>query len=434
MLKAIKRVLPKPVKRVLITTKIKTYDQWQKKRLFERMQLKHAELLQQIKGKEKIKVVFLAIHKSVWKVDPVFQKMLKDPFFEPEILVCPYTPYGEERMLEDMEQAYDYFKEKGYLVRKSRNEDGSWIKLEELKPDLVFFTNPHNLTRKEYYEDAYLNYLSCYAGYGMPISKYSNYQGQFNQYFHNAVWKIFVQTQEMVVNYKKHSSRNGLNIHLVGDNVVEQLSQKSLAVQSQWKDNSQRKKIIYAPHHTIEDNEQLSLGTFLEYGEYFKKIANQNKEEIYWSFKPHPILKSKLYIHPKWGKQKTDEYYRFWETSKFSQLDEGEYIDLFIHSDALILDSSSFLGEYLFTQKPMVYLLKKNVEDFMSEFGLLCLKVCYKARLSIDIDGFLKEIILSNDPLKENRKNVIRAFREDIGKEENTSSLIFGLIKHELDN
>lgn len=434
MLQVFKRILPKPVKKVLIVVKQKTYDQWQKKRLFKRMQVKHAELLQQLKGKKKIKVVFLAIHKSVWKVDPVFQKMLKDPFFEPEILVCPYTPYGEERMLEDLKQTYSYFIDKGYPVRKSLKEDGLWYTLDEIKPDIVFFTNPHDLTRKEYYEDAYLNYLSCYCGYGMPISKYSNYQGQFNQYFHNAVWKIFVQTQEMVVNYEKHSSRNGLNIHLVGDNIVEQLSQKDLATQSQWKDNSQRKKIIYAPHHTIMDDEQLSLGTFIEHGEYIRELASKTKEQLYWSFKPHPILKSKLYLHPKWGKEKTDEYYNFWEISDFSQLDEGEYLDLFIHSDALILDSSSFLGEYLFTQKPMLYLLKDNVENFMSEFGLLCLKACYQAKSSIDIDGFLKDIILSNDPLKEKRKNVIKTFREDINQEENTSTLIFELIKRELDN
>lgn len=138
MLQFVKKRLPKPIKQLLITAKQKTYDQWYKKRLFKRMQLKHAELLKQVKGKEKIKVVFLVIHKSVWKVDPVFQKMLQDPIFEPEILVCPYTSYGEERMLEDMEQAYNYFFAKGYPVRKSLKEDGSWLVLDEVKPDIVF--------------------------------------------------------------------------------------------------------------------------------------------------------------------------------------------------------------------------------------------------------------------------------------------------------
>ena len=125
MLQTIKKILPEPIKSNLIAVKQRTYDTWQKKRLFKRMQLKHTKLLQQIRGKEKIKVVFLAIHKSVWKVDPVFKKMLKDPFFEPQILVCPYLHYGEERMLEDMEETYNYFIEKGYPVQKSLNNDGT---------------------------------------------------------------------------------------------------------------------------------------------------------------------------------------------------------------------------------------------------------------------------------------------------------------------
>lgn len=74
----IKRFIPKFIKN-------KYYDflnsNFYKKYLFKKMQKKHKQLIEQIKGKEKIKVVFLAIHKSVWKVDPVFKKMLDDPYF-----------------------------------------------------------------------------------------------------------------------------------------------------------------------------------------------------------------------------------------------------------------------------------------------------------------------------------------------------------------
>src|SRR5690554_6749279 len=188
MLQKILKKLPAPIKDILRLLKQKTYDRWYKKRLFKLMQIKHSELLKEVKGKDKIKVVFLAIHKSVWKVDTVFQKMLKDPFFEPEILVCPYTPYGEERMLEDLKQTYSYFIDKGYPVRKSLKEDGSWYKLDEIKPDIVFFTNPHDLTRKEYYEDAYFNYLSCYVPYHHEVV--TNVE-QYNQGFHVAQWRIF---------------------------------------------------------------------------------------------------------------------------------------------------------------------------------------------------------------------------------------------------
>jgi hypothetical protein len=149
---------------------------YREKKFFDAMRKKHIELFQKIKNQDKIKIVFLVMHKSMWKVDPVFKKMLNDPFFELEILICPDTIYGEKQMLEDMEEAYDYFLEKKYPVKKSKRDDDSWIKLDEINPDIVFFTRPHNSTHEEYYENAYLNYLSCYVPYGHSVSKYSQFK------------------------------------------------------------------------------------------------------------------------------------------------------------------------------------------------------------------------------------------------------------------
>lgn len=122
MLSNIKKTIPKPIKDLLKPLKKKLLDDPKKKALFLQMQKKHHQLIEEKKGKEKLKVVFLAIHKSVWKVGPVFKKMLADPYFEPLILVCPYTPFGEERMWEDMKDTYE---EKGYpLLSSYDKEDG----------------------------------------------------------------------------------------------------------------------------------------------------------------------------------------------------------------------------------------------------------------------------------------------------------------------
>lgn len=435
MLKAIKRVLPKPVKRVLITTKIKTYDQWQKKRLFERMQLKHAELLQQIKGKEKIKVVFLAIHKSVWKVDPVFQKMLKDPFFEPEILVCPYTPYGEERMLEDMEQAYRYFLEKGYPVQKSLNNDGSWIKLEVLKPDLVFFTNPHDLTRKEYYEDAYLNYLSCYVPYYFMATNHASEEADiFNSIFFSAAWKLYWPNGYCESQHKLFSVSKGVNGFLVGYPAVEGLINNQLAEKSSpWKNQpSDKKKIIYAPHHTIDKSER-SLSTFLLFGELLKKIAVENKEKIQWSFKPHPILKAKLYLHPDWGRKKTNSYYKFWESQDFTQLDEGGYEELFSNSDAIIHDCSSFIVEYLFTGKPCLYLVNENnLNGLLNEFGEGVMQVYEQAKTVAEIEDFIEALINGTIKVAKNKRAYFDLYVDKFYKEKLPSERIISDLKQSL--
>src|SRR5690554_2301 len=61
----------KPFKVVTLNiSKNNKYHKLYTEHLSLKMQLKHFELLKELKGKKKIKVVFLAIHKSIWKVDP----------------------------------------------------------------------------------------------------------------------------------------------------------------------------------------------------------------------------------------------------------------------------------------------------------------------------------------------------------------------------
>lgn len=392
MLQMIKKNLPKPVIKLLISIKQKTYYQRQKKILFKSMQLKHTTLLKRIKGKDKIKVVFLAIHKSMWKVDPVFQKMLIDPLFEPEILVCPYMDYGEERMLEDLEQTYHHFIEKGYPVRKSLKEDGSWLMLDEIKPDIVFFTNPHDLTHKEYYENAYLNYLSCYVPYSQGVSRYDNYNAQYNQRFHNAMWRIFLPHNESLEIFISKSASKGKNALVTGYPSCEEFF--NLKKESPWKHNN-KLKVIWAPHHTINDP-WLPYANFLGLADNFKELSKKYSRDVSFSFKPHPILKSKLYQHPQWGKEKTDTYYDFWKNSSNTQLDEGEYIELFKHSDAMIHDSGSFLAEYHCVKKPVFYICTEEVKAYLNPFGIKAMNSTYQGKSIDDIDFFISELINKN--------------------------------------
>lgn len=392
MFQVIKKSLPEPLKKLLINAKLKTYDQWQKKRLFKRMQSKHAALLKNIKGKEKIKVVFLAIHKSVWKVDPVFKKMLDDPFFEPLILVCPYSSLDDEHMLHDMEETYEYFEKKGYpVVSAHLKKEKRWLGLDELKPDIVFFTNPHDLTYELYYEKAYLNYLSCYIPYAHDVSKYDGYIAQYNQSFHNAMWKIFAPHEDDLNIFKKFSQNKAKNVHITGYPACESFFKESNI--NSWKSQNRRKvRIIWAPHHTIEAK-NLALSNFLRLYDFFKHLAEKYSERIQISFKPHPILKSKLYKHSSWGKIKTDEYYKFWEVSSNTQIDLGDYYDLFKQSDALIHDSGSFLAEYHYVRKPVFFICDKSVLKFLNPFGLKALKSCEVGLTEKKIENFIISVL-----------------------------------------
>lgn len=396
MLGKIRKIIPKSIKDRLRLFKIKLLDNPRKRKLGLHMQHKHKRFLSEIKGKEKVKVLFLVLHKSVWKVDPVFREMLEDPLFEPEILVCPYITYGEVQMLEDMEQAFNYFKNKGYSVTKSLKDDGSWVTLKSIQPDVVFFTNPYKLTMYEYYENAYLNYLSCYVPYYYMATKHAGEDdAQFNSMFLLSVWKVYWAHDYSDKLHKKYAFNYGVNGFSFGYPATENLYQnKKHASFKSWKSQeSLMKKVIFSPHHTIEDSSK-SLSSFLEYGEYIKELAIRNKDKIQWSFKPHSILKSKLYLNSNWGKDKTDAYYSFWDSQPYTQLDNGEYDDLFLESDAIIHDCSSFIVEYAFTRKPCLYLVNKNnLKGLLNEFGEGVMQTYFKARNVVEIESFIDDFL-----------------------------------------
>lgn len=363
-----------------------------KKLLALHMQGVHKKLLAEIKGKQKLKVVFFAIHTSVWKLDTVFQAMLSDVCFEPIILVCPYVQYGYDRMMADLEMASQYFQTKGYPVINSYNkETDSWIQLEDLAPDLIFFTNPHAITKPEYYDLAYKQYLTCYVPYDHQVSYYGGHQDQYNQFFHNAMWMIFVPHVQSYDIFTKISAAGGKNVIVTGYPACEPFVSATAHTASVWKAQDTTKlKLIWAPHHTI-DSPELPYSNFLKYADFFQALVKKYEDKIQWAFKPHPILKSKLYEHPNWGKEKTDQYYAFWKTQANTQLEEGEYKDLFIESDGMIHDSGSFLAEYLYLKKPVLYLVSSvNVKNFFNAFGIDAFNACEHAYIERDIINFIE--------------------------------------------
>ncbi len=432
MLQKIKKNIPGPVKKFLLSIYGRTILQWQKRRLYLQMQKKHQVLLGKIKNKGRIRVVFLAIHKSVWKVDPVFQKMLADPFFDPIILVCPYLIYGEERMWNDIHECQEYFNEKGYPTHLSYNTaEQRWIKLDELAPDIIFFTNPHNLTRKEYYEDAYLSYLSCYVPYHHEAGSYGGNLDQYNQNFHNCMWKIFSSHMASYNLFVKYSQARARNVLITGYPPMEIFFNKkqNFKPEKVWKNKDERLRIIWAPHHTI-DSIELPYSNFLQYADKFKNLACKYKDKIIWAFKPHPLLKSKLYLHPNWGREKANEFYDFWRTNAFSQLEQGEYDELFSKSDAMIHDSGSFLAEYLYLKKPVMYMMSpNNSKEYYSSFGIQCLEACRIGYSFDDIRNFVDELVYKKPTIMEKHAYFLKNEIDPYFKDSYPSDQIIDAIK-----
>ena len=388
--------------------------------------LRHYFALKKIRQKKIIKVVFFATHSSNWKYDFLYRLMYLHERFDPLILVCPVDDYGHDNMIREMDKCYSLFSSKKYNVVKAYDIDNNtYIDVnKEISPDIIFFTNPYQeVNDYRYYIFNFLNTLTCYAPYGYAISNNENML--FNLPFHNLLWKGFYETdlhKKMAIDY---SFNKGRNIEPVGYLLYDEFS----SFKSQR--TSSKKIIIWAPHHTLETNsEKLGYSCFFKYYEDFLMLREKYKDKIYWVFKPHPLLRVKLYKHPQWGVERTTRYYDGWANSDYSEINEGNYTQAFIDSDALILDSISFVAEYYYTLKPSLFTIKDaTINNKFNLFGQLAFNQLYKGREISDIVYFIDNVVIGgNDYLLSKRK----MFYNNILHKGNASSNIIKILEREL--
>lgn len=385
-----------------------------------------------IKNGEKIKVLFLVVHPSVWKLKDLYWQMTDSKIFEPLIAIIPNIVHSKDKAKDELKEHVIFFKNCGYKVVNTYNEiNNNYIDVKEtLKPDIVFFTNPYPLSHPLYHINNFLCILTCYMPYGIMTANIQ--KSQFNQEIHNYAWKLFYETPAQVDMAKKYAYNEGENVILTGYPLLDEIFKNDYEPKNFWKtQTSVKKKIIWAPHHTLENNTNvLAYSCFLEISDFMLKLAKKYKEQIQIAFKPHPILKSKLYAI--WGEAKTNEYYSEWESLKNGQLEENDYIDLFLTSDAMIMDSISFMSEYMATGKPSLFTVKdETIKYKFNEYGMLCYDMLYKTKsLKNDIIDFIKNVVINEkDCMKEARLNFIESYLKPPNSKTATQNIYDYLLK-----
>ena len=374
----------------------------------KQVQSRYPKILSRLKEKNKVRVAFFLSLSSIWKCDKLFQLMLEDNKFDPIIVICPYILYYEkDAMMRNLKQAEEFIRSKKYPYVMTLNfETGEWLNVKkEIKPDIIFFTNPYDgITKKGYSILNFPNSLTCYVPYS--IGDHYLLELSHNLMFHNLLWKIFAETDAHKQFATDVALNKGSNVITTGLPGADVFLDKNYIPKNLWKEKKKGlKKIIWAPHHTIDDG-SLSFSSFLMYSDYMLELATKYKNFVQFVFKPHPLLKPKLYVHSDWGQIKTDNYYySLWDGMENTQLEEGEYEDLFLTSDAMIHDCGSFLIEYLYVNKPVLRTNRDDsVTDRLNKFGIMAYNMHYHAWTKEDIEAFVKNVIEGNDEMKKARE------------------------------
>lgn len=372
--------------------------------------------IENIKRKPKIKVAFLTSQASIWACEPIYNRLASDNRYEAFIIVTPFE-YGSDHntVTETYNATCAFFEEKYYNYRKAYDVvNNKYLDMTELgSPDIVFHQTPHTTYLHSNYqiESFNLNVLNIYIPYGIMIV--NGHDIQFNQKFHHLCWKIFCETplhQKMMHQYSLIQDSNVECSGYVKMDPFLNCSEPIIDSNKIWKLPPMNKsidetiKIIWAPHHALVDH-PFAFGTFHKNYKFFYELAKKYPQ-ISWIVKPHPLLKNdSIHFGLFRNSDEYDMYMNKWdELPNARTIHEGSYIDIFKTSDAMILDSVSFLAEYLYVQKPSLFLTKTC--DSFNEFGDL-VKDCHYQVDGEDFDGieaFITNVLISKkDTMKDTR-------------------------------
>lgn len=380
---------------------LEAYRLAKRKVLYRKQRKMDAQTIMRLRQSDRpMNVVFFATLSSMWKYDSLYQVMVEDKNFNPTIVVCPFVSRGEDFMRKELNRTYELFHSRGWNVVMGYDADKDRaIDVHELKPDIIFYTES-NTQHPDFAITRYRDCLTCYLPYGYNTIPYAWY---CTSLFHNQLWKFFIECEENARLIEKLSPIPVDNHCVVGYPMYDVFVQKPKS--DPWKKFGKLKRIIWAPHSSIGNNCSLvHFSTFLDYAETMLNFADTKKDEICVAFKPHPELKSNLYKHPDWGKEKTDAYYAEWEKRENTMIAEGDYVDLFLTSDALIHDCGSFLVEYLYTKKPCLFLTHEGRMAEINEIGMKAYDIHYHAILWKQIEQFIENVVIQgNDSMKATR-------------------------------
>ena len=362
-------------------------------------------------GGKPIEVAFLLTIPGMWKVDYLFKAMLNDPHYHPYVVIYPYSVFkgfSDEEVEATLERTRTFIADKGYEYVIPRDQRGRWQDINKtLKPDVVFFTTPYKDIPPQYFVYNFKDTMSCYVSYG--FLSISTYKVNFDLIFHNLVGTYFVETDLNRQTANEYARNHGANVLVSGYPATEVFLHEEYQPVDNWKPQPVKKKrVIWAPHHTIDKT--IALSTFLLHCDDMLELAEKYKDTIQFAFKPHQLLKFKL--QKLWGEEKTEAYYNRWKNMENTQLEESSYVDLFITSDAMVHDSASFTIEYLFTHKPVMYLTHDDhFKERFSPFGFKAFESHYHGGSMEDIDHFLSDVVLGgNDPLQQQRMDYFNQY------------------------
>lgn len=370
-----------------------------------------------LKRKVPISVGFLVYSSTIWQYESLYRLMENSDVFKPNIILCSIAEKNKKLSCDQYQMSKSWFLDNKYNVIAVNEKNTAYTRFgwEKYNFDIIFAAIPYGVYPKKFcIWNAQLRSLLCYIPYGVAINEMGD--RYFDLKIHNLAWKLFYETEIHRKMAKEFSSIQAQNVVVSGYVKMDNLLKKTSInhYDHLWKqpDEKNRKHIVYAPHHSLTRDKSI-FSTFDQNYMFFLNYASSHVETTSWIFKPHPLLKKAAIESGLFKNEKEyNLYINAWDKLPNARVVlQGEYTDIFLSSDTMILDSESFLFEYQYTHKPLLFLCRKS--QTFNSFGKELLKISYSTDGSNykEIQEYIENVVLlGKDTMYETRINFYNTY------------------------
>lgn len=381
------------------------YDQPQ---FAEYMQKVYSKRLKNLKDKDIIRIGYIASQNELWNLQSFYEEVEKNDKYYFEVIALP----NHENILEPKKTSCDanyyFFKKNNINVIYGYDfTSDKFCAIDEWNYDILFWDQPGSWTDICKQIPFYIfikRFLLCYVPYGYKVA-----DGRMMHYglrFHNLSWKIFAESEWHYKQFEILGQIDGKNVVITGFPKLDRYL-KDDRNYSNWKHGmSSKKRVIWAPHWTFRKS-GWEYSTFDNNYMEFLKYASEHKE-IDWIVKPH----QRLYFWAVESGLMTEKEMRFY-FERWNALDNavvcdgGNYMDMFLTSNALITDCGSFLAEYLPSKNPIIHLYKDSCK--YNEIGNMITQTYYRCKNWEEVESTIERVIIHDDDyLRDQRLSMLK--------------------------
>lgn len=355
--------------------------------------------------KDKIDVAFILYDASMWCGDRLYRWFEKDERFRPCVMLCLRQDEKDDPDVQkDFQRGVDQLRSNGLVVVPVTKDGEAAVK----NIDVYMYLTPYDdvLIQEFAIRELTLDKLVTYIPYSVTVWGGQSFELS-DDFIMRHAWWVFGETQYNCDMAEQHCGAGGWRARFTGLPKLDAFY-TSEDGSFPWKlPNPSAKKIVYAPHWSIDGG--CLYATFQWNYEFFYEYAKAHPDTTSWVVKPHPNLlfsavRSGLFS----SSEEFEEYLRKWDELPNAMVYTGAYYqDLFLTSDAMILDSGSFLCEYQYLHKPILFLARQG--QYFNAVGQAAFHASYTVD-GKDIEGitkFIEDVVIRGGDYKKEEREIM---------------------------